>query len=76
MKLLNIYYDKTTGEIKGYQGGNLVTPDNEIPEGCARIVYPGDVNIWHEKTYRTIYKINIENGDLVLDRKKLEEQNV
>lgn len=32
--MFNIHYDLKTGEVKSYQEGPDVTPDDQIPVGC------------------------------------------
>lgn len=58
MKLINLYYNLKSGEIISYQGGDLPSPDNEIPEGCGRVVYPAALNLLHPQSHRIQFKID------------------
>lgn len=77
MSILNIYYDQDTGDIKGYQGGDALTPTREIPKGCGRVAFGGDVSIWDPQSHRTIYKVDVNTKQLVLiTNKPLDEKEM
>jgi hypothetical protein len=66
MTILNIYYKEDTGDIHSFQGGDALTPQNEIPKGCKRVAFGGAINIWDAKTHRVIYRVNTETKKLEL----------
>lgn len=78
MPVLNIYYKENTGEIHSFQGGDTLTPVNEIPKGCKRVAFGGNISIWDQKTHRTIYKVDVNTKQLVLitDTPPIEEKEV
>jgi hypothetical protein len=61
--VLNVYYNEKTGEIVGYQGGDYLTPLNEVPKGCLRAAYM-NANIFNA-SHMICMKVDVETKKLV-----------